>query len=91
MFLFTVFLLSCSNSESEESNDVSVDSISAKWSINSDTYESVEFNEDGQYILVKTISGSARTVNDVDPIILFGDYTINDEIITLENFGDIVV
>jgi len=75
--------------ESNPSNILNIETISAKWVINSDSeYNSFEFNESGHCIILK--NNTDKSVNSQS--VLFGSYSIVDtETIVLNNYGTIKV
>jgi hypothetical protein len=88
IFVLT-FLVSCDKDEYETENMLEKTTISAKWSVsNSSEYESFEFNESGNYIVVENTT--TKSIN--DQIILFGTYEIIDsKTIVLSDFGTLTL
>lgn len=84
-----VFFVSCDKDENDSKVTVEKTSISSKWNVsNSDEYESFEFNDSGNYIVVK--KNATRTVNNQN--VLFGTYEYsNNSTIVLSDFGTIVI
>lgn len=81
------FITSCEKDENDPKETLGKDTISAKWIVSSlSEYESFEFNESGNYIVVKnTVMKSIG-----DQIILFGTYEIIDNsTVLLSDFGTI--
>ncbi|WP_440120135.1 hypothetical protein [Tenacibaculum sp. Ill] len=95
LFLTVFITISCSKNEQEDIvKAIEKEKISAKWEINNnDTYQSVEFNEDGKYILVRNTPTTEETqLKNSTPSILFGDYEIlNSTTINLIDFGKITI
>ncbi|MHA7943746.1 hypothetical protein ACJOV8_011795 [Formosa sp. 3Alg 14/1] len=97
LILLTVFvfalIIGCDSSDNGE-NDLTETTedttINAKWVVtNASTYESFEFNESGNYIILKT-SEDQRTTE--EPNILFGTYSlIDDDTIVLSDFGTLII
>jgi hypothetical protein len=89
--IFALTLIAACDKDENEPNEVNVEktTISAKWTIsNSSDYKSFEFNESGNYIVVKNIT--TRSIN--DPIVLFGTYEIIDgKKIVLSDFGTLII
>ena len=73
----------------EQKDPLSKETISAKWVVsNSGDYDSFEFNESGNYIVVKNTTTKATN----DQIILFGTYKIIDnKTIVLSDFGTLIL
>ncbi|MBP8851355.1 MAG: hypothetical protein KBG80_12465 [Breznakibacter sp.] len=69
---------------------VDVALISSKWIIaNNEEFKSIEFNESGNYIIVKTPKLKAATTTDDE--VLYGTYTIvNETTIILSGFGTVI-
>lgn len=96
-FLCIAFLLagavSCDNNEQDtvdEKNDPTpvVETISAKWVVDDmDDYESFEFTESGNYIIVKKTDNSSGRTSSTDDTVLFGTYEVNGDEIVLHGFG----
>ncbi len=84
-----VFSLISSCSDDEPSETLKKETISAKWLTDgSSVYKSFEFNESGNYIVVK----DAETKSTNDEVILFGTYEIIDnKTITLSDLGTISI
>lgn len=95
--LIVIFILTlitaCSKDESDPVEVLDKTTISAKWNVgNSSEYKSIEFNESGNYIIVKNNSSKAKSANNqVNQIVLFGTYAINDKTIILSDFGTLIV
>ena len=88
IFVLT-FIPSCDKDENEPKENLEKAAISAKWIVsNPSKYESFEFNESGNYIVVEnTITKSTN-----DKIILFGTYEIIDnKTIILSDFGTLTI
>ncbi len=87
------FITGCDKDKNEPKETLDKSTISAKWNVsNSSDYDSFEFNESGNYIVVKntTTKSTAKSTN--DQIILFGTYKIIDnKTIILSDFGTIIV
>ncbi len=84
IFVMT-FITSCDKDEIAPKEALEKATISAKWNVNnSSEYESFEFNESGNYIIVK----SPTTESPNDRSVFFGTYEIIDNItIVLSDFG----
>lgn len=99
--LFISFLASCEKDENisepsqeqkkstKDDNEVTKESISAKWVVSGNSeYKSFEFNESGNYIIVK--EGPLKS--DDNEIVLYGTYEVNsDGSITIDAVGVISV
>lgn len=91
--LIVIFVLtliaSCDKDENELKETLEKATISAKWIVgNSSEYESFEFNESGNYIVVE----NTTTKSTIDQIILFGTYKIiNNRTIVLSGFGTLTI
>lgn len=96
----TIALFSCKN-ESDDNEQiietpvlvgdtVDVATISSKWIIaNNEEFKSIEFNESGNYIIVKIPQLKAGTSTNEE--ILYGTYTIvNETTIILSGFGTVI-
>jgi hypothetical protein len=83
------WLASCDKNENEPEVSLEKATISAKWiGTSSGEYKSFEFNESGNYIIVK--NSTTKSLN--DQIILFGNYEIFDNsTIVLSDFGTLTV
>lgn len=88
IFVLT-FIASCDKNENEPKETLEKTTISAKWIVsNSSEYESFEFNESGNYIVVE----NTTTKSTNDQIILFGTYEIIDnKTIVLSDFGTLTI
>lgn len=88
IFVLT-FFVACNKDDNDPKEKLEKATISAKWIVsNSDDYDSFEFNESGNYIVVK----NATTKSTNDQIILFGTYEIIDnKTIMLSDFGTITI
>lgn len=88
IFVLT-FITACDKDENDPKETLEKATISAKWNIsNSSDYDSFEFNESGNYIVVK----NTTTKSTNDQIILFGTYKIIDnKTIVLSDFGTLIV
>jgi len=94
MVLFFLFAVSCEKDDEDSNTGTEIEAgakptketISAKWVVSDNsTYKSFEFNESGNYIVVK--DSELKSSDDGD-IILFGTYTVNnDGTITLDAVG----
>ncbi|MFB9054110.1 hypothetical protein ACFFVB_13560 [Formosa undariae] len=92
LFVFTL-ILSCDSSDNGENEFTETPedtTINAKWVVsNSSAYESFEFNESGNYIILKS-SEADRTTE--EPNILFGTYSlVDDETVVLSDFGTLFI
>lgn len=91
--LAVTLLFSCDSDDEGNSNEneliVKKETLSAKWMVDGATeYESFEFNEAGNYIIVK----NSTTKSTTNQIVLFGTYTIIDDVtISLSDFGIITI
>ncbi|MDG1039008.1 MAG: hypothetical protein P8P15_08330 [Polaribacter sp.] len=89
--IFVLTLISaCEKDENDPKNEIlEKATISAKWTVNnSSDYESFEFNESGNYIVVK--KPSTKSTN--DQVVFFGTYEITDDkTIVLSNFGTLTI
>lgn len=89
------FIVACEKDNNEPKNDndltetLEITTISAKWNVsNSNDYESFEFNESGNYIVVK----KTATKSTNDQVVLFGTYEITDDkTIVLSDFGTLTI
>ncbi|KRB53971.1 hypothetical protein ASD98_20325 [Flavobacterium sp. Root186] len=88
--LLIISLFSCSQDENNKENTEKV-SISKKWIVqNSTEFESVEFDENGNYIIIK--NGNSKFSKKNAEIIVFGTYEVLDtDILLLSNFGSMKV
>lgn len=84
-----IFIVACNKDDNDPKEDLEKATISAKWIVsNSSDYESFEFNESGNYIVVK----NTTTKSTNDQIILFGTYEIIDnKTIVLSDFGTLAI
>ncbi|MCU4177805.1 hypothetical protein [Carboxylicivirga sp. N1Y90] len=87
--LVLTFITACDKDENDPKETLEKETISAKWTVNnSSDYESFEFNESGNYIVVK----NTTTKSTNDQIILFGTYEIIDNTtIVLSDFGTLTI
>lgn len=87
IFLLT-FITACNKDENDVKDKLEKATISAKWMVsNSSDYYSFEFNESGNYIVVKNTTSKSTTGT-----ILFGTYEIvDDKTITLTDFGTLIL
>ncbi len=92
IFVLT-FITACSKDENDPIEILEKTTISAKWNVgNSSEYKSFEFNESGNYIIVKNNNSKAKSANNqLNQIVLFGTYEINDKTIILSDFGTLIV
>lgn len=89
IFVLTL-ITACEKDENDPKNEIlEKATISAKWTVNnSSDYESFEFNESGNYIVVKKTS--TKSTN--DQVVIFGTYEITDnKTILLSNFGTLTI
>jgi len=86
--LVLAFITACDKDENDPKETLEKAAISAKWNVdNSSEYESFEFNESGNYIVVENTTKSTN-----DQIILFGTYEIIDnKTIVLSDFGTLTI
>lgn len=84
IFVLT-FITACEKDENDPKETLEKSTISAKWIVsNSSDYDSFEFNENGNYIVVK----NTTTKSTNDEVVLFGTYEITDnKTIVLSDFG----
>lgn len=69
---------------SRERMGITKDMLSGKWDVvGSSLYESFEFNESGNYIVIKYTSSKAEKGTEV----IYGQYEINNEVVELYDFG----
>jgi len=92
IFVLT-FITACNKDENDPIEILEKTTISAKWNVgNSSEYKSFEFNESGNYIIVKNNNSKAKSANNqVNQIVLFGNYEINGKTIILSDFGTLIV
>jgi hypothetical protein len=83
--LFLTSILSCKKDEKETKDDLNKETISAKWVVDgTSVFESFEFNESGNYIVVE----NTTTKSVKGQIVLFGTYEIIDNVtIVLSDLG----
>jgi len=83
------FIVACNKDDIDPKENLEKAKISAKWIVsNSSDYDSFEFNESGNYIVVK----NTTTKSTNDQIILFGTYEIIDnKTIVLSDFGTLTI
>lgn len=100
--LVFAFITSCDKDESnpKETNNttnsntsVENQTISAKWVVNnSSEYESFEFNESGNYIIVENQASETTKITNNEQLIHFGTYEIiDDNTIELSDFGTLTI
>lgn len=89
IFVLTFIVVSCNKDKNDPKETLEKAAISAKWIVSgSNEYESFEFNESGNYIVVKNLT--TKSTN--DQIILFGTYEIIDnKTIVLSDFGTLTI
>lgn len=87
--LVLTFITACNKDENDPKETLEKSAISAKWNVdNSSEYESFEFNESGNYIVVE----NTTTKSTDDQIVLFGTYEIIDnKTIVLSDFGTLTI
>jgi hypothetical protein len=87
--LVLTFITACDKDENDPKETLEKATISAKWNVdNSSEYESFEFNESGNYIVVK----NTTTKSTNDQVVLFGTYEIIDaQKINLTDFGTLTI
>lgn len=85
-FFVLIYVSACDKNVPKEALEKAA--VSAKWNVgNSSDYESFEFNESGNYIIVKTPTQSTN-----DKVVLFGTYEIIDEkSMILADFGTLKI
>jgi hypothetical protein len=87
--LYTVTVISVilfNSSCSRERYGITKDMLSGKWVVQgSSLYESFEFNESGNYIVIRSSSGKAEKGSEV----IYGQYEINNETVNLYDFGSL--
>ncbi|RLD55754.1 MAG: hypothetical protein DRJ01_16205 [Bacteroidetes bacterium] len=83
--LFITSFISCEKNEDDLNISLNEETISAKWIVEgSSDYESFEYNESGNYIIVKNTTVKSTK----SQIVLFGTYQIIDnKTIVLSDFG----
>lgn len=88
IFVLT-FITACDKDENDPKEALEKATISAKWNVsNSSDYDSFEFNESGNYIVVKNTT--TKSIN--NQIVLFGTYEIiDDKSIVLSDFGTLTI
>lgn len=93
LLCLTLMVISCSkNNEEIQGKLIEKKSISAKWEISNSNYKSLEFNKDGNYIIVKSSTQGKNTLSKNNDGVLFGEYTIvNETTINLIGFGKILI
>ena len=91
-----IFLVvGCKKETSDVTSTITTKNISAKWQLNNPDYNSIEFNESGNYIVLKNannLEGNKITQasNVDDPSVVFGSYKIiNSTTLELANYGTI--
>ena len=91
-----IFLVvGCKKETSDVTSAITTKNISAKWQLNNPDYNSIEFNESGNYIIHKNpnsqVNISHTTYSDND-LVKFGSYKIiNSTTLELTNYGTINV
>jgi len=87
--LVLTFITACDKDENDPKETLEKTTISAKWNVdNSSEYESFEFNESGNYIVVK----NTTTKSTNNQVVLFGTYEIIDaKTLTLADFGTLTI
>ena len=87
--LAVIFILSCDKDDIDSNEALKKSTISAKWIVSgSSDYKSFEFNESGNYIIVK----KAITKSTNDQIVLFGTYEIiGNTTVVLSEFGTLTI
>jgi hypothetical protein len=85
VLLTVATLISCDKSENSTDNNVNNITYKAKWLVEENgDYKSFEFNESGNYIIVKNAPEGSAT----SEIVRFGTYeTTDDKVLNLSNFG----
>jgi len=88
IFVLT-FIVACNKDDNDPKGNLEKTTISAKWIVsNSSEYSSFEFNESGNYIVVK----NTTTKSTNGQIFLFGTYEITDnKTIVLSDFGTLTL
>ena len=94
-----LFTVGCSDNGGDDPTIVTKENISAKWAIAdaNSLYSSIEFNESGNYIIIKNQAQASElkgvsSDNNADASVLFGTYQIiSDNVIKLNGFGTITV
>ena len=88
-------LFACKKDTTDTTSTLTNKTISAKWQINSGGYESIEFNESGNYIITKNniYANGNKIINAAaTPVYVYGNYKIiNSTTIELTNYGTINV
>lgn len=87
--LVLTFIAACDKDENDPKETLEKATISAKWNVdNLSEYASFEFNESGNYIVLKNTT--TKSAN--DQIILFGTYEIIDnKTIVMSDFGTLAI
>ncbi|WP_291147160.1 hypothetical protein [Flavobacterium sp. UBA7680] len=85
--LVLISLFSCAQEENTEKENIQKESISKKWIVqNSTEFQSVEFDKNGNYIIIK--NEISKTSKKNAEIFVFGTYEVLDtDILLLSNFG----
>lgn len=97
VILVLLGLFACEKDENkpDEGGTVTLETVSGKWVVEgAGEYQSFEFNESGNYIIVRNTPGSSLYQNPVaktdEQIVFFGSFTIaNNRILNLSDFGTI--
>ena len=88
-------LFACKKDTTDTTSTLTNKTISAKWQIDSGGYESIEFNESGNYIITKNniYANGNKIINAAaTPVYVYGNYKIiNSTTIELTNYGTINV
>ena len=91
LFIAPIFV-SCSSDSSDPNLNTTAETISAKWNVaGTSEYQSFEFNKSGNYIVIKKGLTTFSSDDESNQVILFGTYQINNDVITLSNFGKLTV
>lgn len=92
--LIFAIVLACKKDDEEDTPPaddpvtVTKSTVSAKWDVQGDSdFTTFEFNESGTYVVVKSSPDKEIT----EDIILFGSYTIDGNLMLLENFGTLKI
>lgn len=89
--LVLISLFSCAQEENTERENVQKESINKKWMVqNSTEFESIEFDTNGNYIIIK--NETSKTSKKNAEIIVSGTYEVFDtDVLLLSNFGSLKV
>jgi hypothetical protein len=85
IMFFLICMISCKKDETNSNSVLNPEIISAKWDVTGTSdYQSFEFNESGNYIIVKNETAKLAA----SQIVVFGTYVINNnKTVVLSDFG----